>query len=361
MATNPMQRSKRNSFILGMFVTLLITGAIIAILIFMLKDKLDKEQAELKASTNVYVLNQDVSSGQVITSDMLVTKTVNKNEVPSNATGDLSVINNYALRDKEGDNVYTEKDKNGEAKLYIEKSGTKYEVMQEEETENYYINRNNAKQYLELDTVPLVAKVTMKTNTIITTELLNKEDSQVTDDKRKQEYNMLVLPTDLATGDYVDVRFMLPTGQDYIVISRKEVEIPNIAGADSTDTIWMKLSEDETLAMSSAIVEAYQLSGAKMYVTKYTEAGMQKAATPTYPVNANVVRLLENDPNILTSAMNAIKNRYNVTLRNESINPQINNAGTEGQSNLKTKMEESITNSQTTRKEYLDSISGVVK
>ena len=28
-----------------------------------------------------------------------------------------------------------------------------------------------------------------------------------------------------------------------------------------------------------------QLTGAKLYVNKYTEPGMQEAATPTYPVN----------------------------------------------------------------------------
>ena len=46
-------------------------------------------------------------------------------------------------------------------------------------------------------------------------------------------------------------------------------------------------------------------------------------------------------------------------LRNNSINSVINSQGEQATSNLETKMEESITNSKNSRKEYLDSLSGV--
>ena len=364
MATNPMQRKARNSFLLGMLVMLLISGIIIALLFMQLMNKIKKEQEDLKASVNAYVLNQDVSSGQIITSDMLDIQVVNKNIVPSNATSDISVIENYALQDKEGNEIYT-KTKNNESKLYINKHGSEYEVKQEEETDNYYIERNNEKEYLELNTVPLVAKVTMKKNTLITTELISKSDNLVQNDVRKQEYNMIVLPMDLVTGDYIDVRIMLPSGQDYIVVAKKEVEIPNINGVDSEDTIWINLTEDEILHMSCAIIDAYQIKGAKMYATKYTEAGMQDAATPTYPLNESTTKLLQNDPNILEKAMNEIINRYNSTnaaqLRNDYINGVINSQGEQTQSNIETNMQESITNSRNARKEYLDSLAGVVQ
>ena len=62
MATNPMQRKARNSFLLGMLVMLLIAGVIIAFLFIQLMNKTKKEQEELKLSTNVYVLKQDVKS-----------------------------------------------------------------------------------------------------------------------------------------------------------------------------------------------------------------------------------------------------------------------------------------------------------
>ena len=363
MATNPMQRKARNSFLLGMLVMLLIAGVIIALLFMQLLNKMKEDKEELANSVNAYVLNQDVRSGQVITTDMLTLQTVNKTLVPSNATSDISVIENYALQDKEGNDIYTKYDRDNTPQLYITIDNTEYEVNQEEETDNYYYTRGNEKQYLELNSVPLVAKVDMNANTLITTELLSKSDNVVQDDVRKQEYNMIVLPMDLVTGDYIDIRLMLPSGQDYIVVAKKEVEIPVIGGVDSEDTIWVNLSEDEILHLSCAIIDAYQITGAKLYATKYTEAGMQNAATPTYPINESTSRLLESDPNIVERAMQEIRARYSennsATLRNDYINSEISNQGDQTQTNLQTNMEESITNSQNSRKEYLDSLSGV--
>ena len=329
-----------------------------------LMNKTKKEKEELQASVKAYVLNQDVSSGQVITTDMLTLQTVNKTLVPSNATSDISFIENYALQDKEGNNLYTKYDKDNNPTLYIRKDNKEYQVKKEEETDNYYIEKNNEKEHLELNSLPLIAKVTMKKNTLITTELLSKSDNPVQNDVRKQEYNMLVLPMDLQEGDYIDVRIMLPSGQDYIVVAKKEVAIPKINGVPSENTIWMNLSEDEILHMSCAIIDAYQIRGSKIYVTKYTEAGMQDAAIPTYPINESTSQLLRNDPNILQKAMTTIMSRYNNTnaseLRNNYINPAITAQGDQAQSNIETNMQESTTNSRNDRKEYLDSLSGVI-
>ena len=363
MATNPMQRKARNSFLLGMLLMLVISGAIIAWLFMQLTNSNKREQENKQANVQAYVLKQDVRSGQVITSDMLVLQEVNKNLVPSNATSDISVIENYALQDKEGNNIET-RYRNDEAKLYIRKDNTEYEVKKEDETENFYIIKGNEKQYLELNSVPLIAKVTMRKNTLITTELLSKSDNKIQADVRKQEYNMLVLPMDLTTGDYIDIRLMLPSGQDFIVISKKEVEIPVIGGVESSDTIWINMSEGEILHMSCAIIDAYKVNGSKLYVTKYVEAGMQEAAVPTYPANKTTVTLLENNPNILERAMNEIKSRYNRSngfdLRDNHINSVVEQQGEQSQSNLETKMDESNTKSKNSRKEYLDSLSGPV-
>ena len=362
MATNPMQRKARNSFLLGMLVMLLIAGAVIALLFMQLMQQSKKSKEEKGEMNKVYVLAQDVSSGQVITEDMLKQADIYSNSLPSNAIGDFSVIENCALQDKEGNDIYTKYDKDGKnPKLYIKKDGTESEVKKEEETENYYIEKNGDKEYLQLNSVPLIAKVTMKKNTIVTTELLSKSDNVVQDDVRKQEYNMVVLPMDLATGDYIDIRVMFPSGQDYIVVAKKEVEIPNINGVDSNDTIWVNLTEDEILHMSCAIIDAYQVKGAKIYATKYTDAGMQEAATATFPINKSTFQLLSSDPNILGKAKNEIVARYNetggTTLRNDYINSEIDKQGEQTASNIESSMQESITNSKNSRKEYLDSLS----
>ena len=299
--------------------------------------------------------------GQVITQDMLTIQTVNRNLVPNNATSNIEVIQNYALQTKDGNDIQTVQGENGELKLSINIDNRDYDVLKEDETENYYIMRNNEKQYLELNSVPLVAKVDMNKNTVITTELISKSDDVVQDDVRKQEYNMLVLPMDLTTGDYIDVRIQFPSGQDYIVVSKKEVEMPTINGIHSEDTLWINLSEDEILHMSCAIVEAFRINGTKLYVTKYTEPGMQEAATPTYPVNASVRNQINNDPNIVERAMNEIRARYDqglTDLRNNDINSLIEAAGEQSDGTLQSNMQQSITNSKNSRKEYLDSLAG---
>ena len=361
MATNPMQRKARISFILGMLVTLVICGIIIALLFMQIKKYQDKEAQDKASLVQVYALNQDVSSGQIITSDMYSRITISKDMVPSNATSNLDNLSIYALQDKEGNDLYT-KNSNGESKLFIKLNGEEQEVKIDDNTGNYYVGNSNNKKFIELNSVPIIAKVTMKKNTIITKELITKGDNTVADDVRRQEYNSFVLPMDLTTGDYIDIRLMLPTGQDYIVVSKKEVEIPVVGGEESTDTIWLNASEDEIQTISSAIVDAYRIIGSKLYVTKYTEAGMQKASTPTYVVTGETLELIKRDPNILERAASELASRYNKMnyedVRNNYLNRSVQNAGDEGETNLKTKMEESIVTTQDTRKKYLDSLSG---
>ena len=62
MATNPMQRKARNSFLLGMLLTTLILGAVIALLFMQLMQKNKEEKEELATSVQVYVLKQDVKN-----------------------------------------------------------------------------------------------------------------------------------------------------------------------------------------------------------------------------------------------------------------------------------------------------------
>ena len=354
---NPMQRKARNSFLLGMLLSMIILGAVIALLFLQLTN-MQKEQKEREAEkVSVCVLAQDVKSGQVITKDMISTLVVDKKTVPSNATSDASTFSTYALQDKEGNDIITEYEKKNNETIVtmkLQKNNKTYE-MKKEESGEYYIDLNGDKEYVQLTESPLVAKVDMNANTVLTTKLVRKSDESSSSDVRKQEYNMVILPIDLETGDYIDVRLMLPNGQDMIVVSKKQVEIPNIAGVDSSDTMWINLNEEEILTMSNAIVDAYMITGAKIYATKYVEAGIQDAATPTYAINAEVGNLLLSDPNILEQAKQALKNRYNEGLRANHINPTI--AGeTDAKSNEETGMETSITNSLTTREEYLQSL-----
>ena len=366
MATNPMQRKARNSFLLGMLLMLVITGLIIAFLAMMLMQANQKLADSEQSMVNVYVLNTNVRSGDVITNDMYELMSINSAVVPSNATSTSELFSDYALQDKDGNQIVTKTEEDEETgemvnKNYITIDGREYEVFEDEaHPENRYIERNGENEYLDLVSVPLIAKVDMNANTVLTLELLEKGDNTVQDDVRRQEYNVVVLPIDLTTGDYVDIRLMLPNGQDFIVVSKKEVEIPMVGDTDSQTTMWVDLSEDEILHMSCAIVDAARVVGAKLYATKYTDPGMQKAATPTYVVNSETSALLTNNPNILDTAMTELTNRYtagnSANLRNEYIQPAIDSQGEQGQSNLETEMQDSITRSQEERVDYLEGL-----
>lgn len=304
MATNPMQRKARVSFLLGMLVMLIITGAIIAFLILQLTNMKKAEQELEESYIKVYVLNKDVASGDEITLEDLTATDVVKTNAPTDYITDKTVDT-------------------------AEEEGNK-----------------------------IIAKISMTEGTIVSNEMINLEGEEVGNDTRKQEFNMFILPTDLQTGDYVDVRLLLPSGTDYIVVSKKKVEIPMISGIDSTDTISIELNEDEINLLSNAIVDAFKVNGAKLYVNKYIEPGLQEASQPTYAVNAEVMALINSNPNIVEEARNALWNRYNADQRNSVINPAVQNE--DAQDNLQDNMEESITNSITTRQEYLEGLGTTV-
>ncbi len=123
-------------------------------------------------------------------------------------------------------------------------------------------------------------------------------EEQLQDDVREQEFNMFLLQSNLGKDKFIDLRIMFPNGEDFIVLSKKKVR--NI---DMTkNTIWCWLNERETVTVSSAIVDAYINQGTKLYVVTYVDPASQAEATPTYPANINVMRLMETNPNILDQA-----------------------------------------------------------
>ena len=210
MAKNPMQRKAQNSFLLGMLITLLITGLIIAFLILQLM-KVTKDQKKTQSLLKqVYVVSQDIESGEPITPDKLTMKTVDGSTIPANA---LTVS---ALEEKT--NVLDE------AGNIIKK-------------------------------VEVISKIKLMQGTVITTDMV-AETGELANDLRKQEYNMFVIPSQLTTGQYVDVRLRLPNGKDYIVVSHKRITIPDYEGTLSVNTVSLNMSEIEILTLSCAIVES---------------------------------------------------------------------------------------------------------
>lgn len=300
MASNPMQRKSRNSFILGVLIAVLVMGAIVAVLLLKIKNMQAKENDRLANLIKVYALNTDVKSGDTLDASMLVQVETDKNAAPTDA------IKGTAL------------------------------------TENS------------------IAKIDLSKGMILTASMVAESDNPTTSDLRIQEYNMLRLESQIAQDDYIDVRLRLPNGLDYIVVSKKRVEIPQIDGVDSENTIWIKLTEDETLAMSNAIVEAYKLEGAVLYTAKYVEPGTQEKATPTYIPSAEVVNLVTQNPNVVQEAKTAMYNRYQqFTLNRNNINSQLSAVDEdEAKSRVTSGTTTEVTTAQDQRKSYLDALAG---
>ncbi len=421
MAINPMQRKANNSFLLGILITLLITGVIIVFLIFQIMN-LNREMKEQEETlTQVYVLNEDVKSGQIITNDMLGTMNVFSTTVPENAIGDVEVLSSYYLSDEQGNPAYTGyrfKDPNNilgdnviiDSEGFIiyssdqfnaiseeqrgqltETSETQYIVRQmivgnntvdvnceikfDDSIEAYYIliptttdqatTRSTRYNYTKevLETMPLIAKIDMYANTVITPDMVAQ--GQLTrDDVRNQEYNVITLTTQIQTGDYIDVRLRLPDGQDLIVVSHKEVEIPKVDGVDSTNCIWLNLTEEETLTLSCAIVESYEMTGAKLYAARYVDPGLQSAAELTYIPNTETMALINNNPNIVETAKAELRRRYNDDIaegNDKIIRQSIDDATTyedpeEAADLVAEKTDEEITSLQDAREDYIDSL-----
>lgn len=317
MAMNPMQRRARNSFLIGFLLSLIIMAVVVVALIYKMKG-INNEMDKLKAlQKKVYVAGDYIQSGTEVTMDSFSYDTVQT-----------------TLDDEE---LVTDED----FEYIDEKTG---EVIEK------YDSDGNPKQK------KMVVKTNVPAGTIITKDMLEELDDKTTSDQRLQEYNMIILPTLLTNGDYIDIRLQLPEGEDYIVVAKKKVIY-----TDAT-TVWLKMTEDEILSLGNAIVEAYTIVGSKLYATTYTEAGRQKAATPTYPVSQAVLTLINNDPNVVKEAQEALWKRYNDQEQVEQRNNHINTALSDYYEGMKDAVEsglqEEITKMQEARQTYVESLEG---
>lgn len=343
MAMNPMQRKSKNSFLLGMLVTMILAGGVMAFLIFRMNE-INKKMA-YSESGSVYVLSQDVKSGQIITSDMLTKIKMNPKMTPVNSQEVMSLFTNDYLVDQNGNRIYGD----AESGLYYEdSSGNQVNIFKGTDGK-YYVKNGNSNVEVQVSGVPVIAKIDISANTAVTTDMLTLRENAINKDVRLEEYNMLQLPSTLENGDYVDVRLALANGQDYIVISKKEVKRCDLT------TIWIEVSEDEITTMSNAIIESYIMPGAKLYVNRYVEPGLQLAATPNYPVSQAVYNAKEKNPNILDEARASYRAKADVDIRTY-IEGEISKNAADKKDNVETGVEESALKALESRTEYIDTL-----
>ena len=316
MATmNPLEKKARSSFIKGLLIAGLIGIIVIVILTVQIFKMRGEENQRIASQKNVVIIKQDIKSGEEITSDMLLTVKANS-EVAS--TGAMTMADFSTLSTATDDAGNT-------ANLRV------------------------------------LAKIDISAKTVITEDMLSTEETAVSNDLRQQEYNMIVLPSTLADGDTIDIRLRLPNGADYIVLSKKMVKLADLNGAVSATTILINVTEDQILTMSAAIVDAYKISGSKLYATKYTDPGLQAVATATYIPSNDTINLIDKDPNIVTTARNALITRYNenYSTYRTGIQSTINSIeSSTQQSRVESGTSSETATQQAERKTYLDSLAG---
>lgn len=149
-------------------------------------------------------------------------------------------------------------------------------------------------------------KIELRKGTPITLAMLY--DEEVTPpDLRNKEMKSVWLPSNLKVRDTVDIRIQFPTGQDYIVLSKKVID------KLSAPAFWTTLSEQEILLLSSAMVDAY-LHKASLYALTYVEPEMQQKAVPNYPPNQEVIALIKRDPNVVNKAERQLESSIRTAL-----------------------------------------------
>ncbi len=321
MATlNPLEQKARSSFIKGILIASLIgilVAALLAMRLFQMKGAEDKRIAGQKT---VAVITKDIKSGELITSDMIKPLLVEKQMVPTGAVDSYSKLSSYFLKDKNGNAITKEQDQDGE---YYQIAVTRddldgnttdrgeFELLIDGEGNYYYNDRSGAKHAVEFGEDTLVAKIDIGANTVITPDMISEYGDVITSDVRRQEYNVIILPSDLSTGDTIDIRLRIPTGEDYVVCSKKVVTIPELGTAGSTDVMYIDVSEGEIQTISAAIVDSYQIQGSKIYATKYTDPGLQAKSEITYVPSAATITLIQTNPNIVKEAKEQLISIYN--------------------------------------------------
>lgn len=164
--------------------------------------------------------------------------------------------------------------------------------------------------YITKEDIGKIALVDIKANTHILKNMLsgNIIDSGL----REVEFNVVYINTNVVSNDTVDVRLVYPNGENYIVLSKKIIK----GYTPETTECYFWLNEEEILKMSAAIVDAALYPGSKLYVTKYIEPNIQDESIVNYIPSLAVLKLIEEDPNIVERSSQELNKELRKSLEN---------------------------------------------
>lgn len=159
------------------------------------------------------------------------------------------------------------------------------------------------------ETVGKRVKCKVSAGTLLSSDLLEVNVSYA-DDLREHAYTFIEMTDRLKPGDYVDIRIQFGNGLDYIVLAKKRVLDCSLYDETlrTNNCIWLEVSEEEILLLSSAVVDAYYNDTARIYAIQYVSKSQSKAIV-TYPENEIVHELIREDPNVVLVASKRLTNK----------------------------------------------------
>lgn len=104
---------------------------------------------------------------------------------------------------------------------------------------------------------------------------------------RMVEYTCMYLSATLKKGDYVDVRIRYQDGEDFSLLSKKQIEELSIASR----SCHLIVNDKELQMMASAIIDANEFN-AVIYCVKYTAPSVQEPTVITYPARGEILSVL---------------------------------------------------------------------
>lgn len=102
------------------------------------------------------------------------------------------------------------------------------------------------------------------------------------------------LPIGTTVGDYIDIRVVLPGGEEFVIFPHKRIN------ARFENAVKMKLDEADLWLYTSMMVDRslYKDVGFKIYATKYVDPGAHDKTVAYYPVRKEVVDIMNISGNL---------------------------------------------------------------
>lgn len=255
----PISRKKKKTLIrlLSILISIILVIGIVGSLIFwIIKEKGNKSESRVEDMKIVWELKSDMLSGDLITKDDIASRYISQNIMEDITLSENEIVGKYL-------------------KLHTRKG------------------------------------MVLAQNMVYEGEVLS-------DDLRIHNYNYIIMTDHIMPGDYIDIRISFQDGNDFILLSKKKVLEASLFNQEENleTSLWLQVTEEEILRLSSAVVDSYLNEGCYIYAIEYV-AETQKSAIVNYPVSDVVKRLIESDPNIIKRAENVLEKKVRKELEEE--------------------------------------------